>query len=496
MFIAQTQAAFGALNYTTLAVYLAGTFAIGIFFSSRNKTTEDYFKASHSIPWWAAGMSIFATMLSSITYMSIPAKAFADNWLILLVNLPILLLAPAIIYLFLPHYRRIASASAYEYLETRFGLPARLYGGSAFVLFQTARMALVMYLPALALSTVTDINIFVCIILMGILSAIYSAAGGIQAVIWTDVVQTIVLLGAALLSFFLILWRLEGGFSELVQVAAADNKLQMVKWSGDYTTNVLWVVLIGSMFTQLVPYVSDQSIIQRYMTTKDKQACARAVWVNAIMAMPATMLFLGLGTAIYVYYKANEGKLEELPRPDAILPYFIARELPAGVAGVVVAGIFAAAQSTVSTSLNSISTVLVTDFLKRLGGAHKDEHWLAIAKWLTGAFGLLATILACLLAVVKIDSAFDAFQRILGLTGSGLGGLFLLGMFTKRTNLTGAMTGAIVSAIVLYFLQGHSRVHFYLYAMIGILVCFGVGYAVSLIFPTPRRTINDISKPL
>ena len=491
------QIEFGTLNYISLGAYLLITLVVGLWFTRRNKSTGDYFRAGRRVPWLVMGISI--ANVSSISYMSIPAKAFADDWTVFWVNLPILLLAPLVIYVLLPVFNKVRSASAYEYLETRFGLSARLYGAAAFVAFQVGRMALVIFLPALALSAVTDINVIVCILLIGVLSAIYSALGGIEGVIWTDFAQTVFLLGAALLSFVLIVFRLDDGMGTLVEVAARDHKFHLIDLAGDYTTDVLWVALLGSMFAQIVPYISDQSMIQRYQTTSDLPAAQRALWVNAGVAMANTFIFLGVGTAIYVYYRHFPQNLAGLPRPDAILPFFISHELPAGVAGIVVAGIFAAAQSAISTSLSSTSTVIVTDFLQRLGRPRPDAHWLRLARWITAAMGAVAVGLACLLATARVEYAFDMFQRILGLTTSGLAGLFVLGIFTRRANLAGAWAGAISSALVLFWLQRHTRVHVYLYAMVGITTCIVVGYATSLVFGRRRPStggVGDATAPL
>lgn len=475
---------FGQLNYLTLGAYLAATFLLGVWFSRKNKTTTDYFHAGGRIPWWVVGISL--SNVSSISYMSIPAKAYGEDWSVFFVNLPILLLVPVVVLLFLPVFRSIPSASAYEYLETRFNLPVRLYGAAAFILFQIGRMALVIYLPALALTAVTDMNIFVCILLIGVLSAIYSALGGMNAVVWTDFAQTLFLLGAAFLSFGMIVWRLDGGLGQLASTAVADDKLRMLAWDGDHTTSVFWVVILGGLFSQLVPYVSDQSMIQRYMTTTDLRASGRAIWTNGALAMVNTGIFLAVGTAIYVYYKVNQPASAGLPGADAVLPFFIARELPAGIGGVVVAGIFAAAQSTISTSLNASSAVLVTDFLQRLGRKRDDAAWLGLAKGLTALFGVLAVTIACLLGAQGVGSAFDMFQRILGLTTSGLCGLFVLGMFTRRANAIGAIIGVTGSLVVLLLIQSQTRVHVYLYPFIGITTCIGLGYVASLPFERGR----------
>lgn len=478
---------FGLLNYVTLGAYLLGTLWLGLWFSRRNRSTADYFSAGRRIPWWVMGISI--SNVSSISYMSIPAKAFAEDWTILWVNVPILLLAPFVIYVLLPVFSRLRSASAYEFLETRFGLVARLYGATAFVLLQLGRMALVIYLPALALSAVTDLNIVACILVIGALSALYSALGGIEGVIWTDFAQTVFLIGAALLSFCLIVFRLDGGFATIARVAVEHDKLQLTRWSSDLMSNALWVVLLGSMFTQVVPYISDQSMIQRYQTTTDLPAARRALWINAAIAIGNTCLLLGVGTAMFVYYRFNAEHLAGLPRPDAILPFFIAHELPAGIAGLVVAGVFAAAQSAISTSLNSTATVLVTDFLQRLGPPRSEAHWLRTAKLLTAGAGVIAVTLAGVLAVAGVGSAFDFFQRLLGLTASGLAGVFLLGIFTRRTTTAGAMTGALASAVMLYVVQTHTSVHVYLYALIGITTCVVVGYTASFVLPGAPRPL-------
>jgi SSS family solute:Na+ symporter len=270
-----TPVSFGLLNYLTLGGYLLATLALGLWFTRRNKSTDQYFKAGGSIPWWVVGISL--SNVSSISYMSIPAKAYAEDWTVAFVNLPILLVIPVVVLVFLPLFRNLKTVSAYEYLERRFSLGVRLYGSTAFILFQISRMAVVIYMPALALAAVTDLDIYICILLIGVLSAIYSAFGGISGVVWTDFAQTLFLICAALLAFVVIVVRVDGGLGTLIDTAAAADKLNLVNLSGDFTTNALWVVVIGSFFSLTVPYVSDQSMIQRYMTTTDLSACRRAL---------------------------------------------------------------------------------------------------------------------------------------------------------------------------------------------------------------------------
>ena len=484
---------FGLLNYATMLLYLVAMLGIGMYFSRSNRTTDDFFRGGQSVPWWAAGLSIFATMLSSITYMSMPAKSFSGDWIIVFANLPILLLAPVVIAFFLPVYRRIDATSAYDYLERRFNYGIRLFGTLSFVLLQTGRMAVVLYLPSMALATVTDLDLYTSIAIMGFISVVYSVIGGIQAVVWTDVAQAVVLLGGALLSFLVILGNLDGGLGALVEIGSAAGKFRVANLTWEATSSALWVIFLGSMFSQLIPLVSDQSYVQRYMITATEKKAARAIWVNALIAIPSTLLFLALGTAMFVFYQQHPERLSALPTPDAILPWFIARELPAGIAGFVVAGIFAAAQSTISSSMNSAATVITVDVFHRWRGKGTEAQDLRLARWLTILFGGVGVVGAYLLATLEIESMFDTFLKIVGLTGSALAGLFILGIFTRRTTTTGASCGTVAGVIVLYAVQQHTDLSFFLYAPVGMLTCISVGYVASLLGPASPRSLQGLT---
>lgn len=496
VFKGHARAGFGFWNYSALILYLLGMVAIGWYFSSRNHDAGDYFTGGGNLPWWAVGMSIFATMLSSITFMAVPAKAYATDWTFLWANLPILLIAPFIIRIYLPFFRRLNVTSAYEYLEKRFNLAARLYGSAAFVLFQLGRQAIVLLLPSLALATVSDIDVRTCIILMGALCVAYTVMGGIQAVIWTDVCQTFVLLGGGLLALGLVMFNTEGGVSGFFETADIHNKFHSVNWTLDPSTaaNAFWVILVGNFFINLIPYTSDQTVVQRYMTTADETKAASSIWLNALMAMPATLLFFLIGTALFVFYHHHPEALDPAQATDAIFPAFILENLPAGVAGIVIAGIFAAAQSTVSSSLNSVSAVLTTDFWKRLGwpGIGADGG-LRLARILTAVIGIFATCAALVLAEMGLKSLWDAWSSLIGLAASGLAGLFALGIFSTRANSAGAIIGAIASAFALFFVQRFTDIHFFLYAAIGILTCVSVGWIASLLIPTPTRDLNNLT---
>jgi SSS family transporter len=482
------KAPFGVINYGVLILYLLAVTVIGLWMTGANQNTNDFFRGGGTIPWWAAGLSIFATMSSSIGYLAITARSYMDDWVWMLTSLPILLLAPIIIRFYLPFFRHVDSSSAYEFLERRFSVFLRLFGSFAFVLFHMGRMAIVLYLPALAIATVTALDQTVCILLMGVLCIIYCAAGGIRAVVFTDSLQAVVLLGALFLSLVFAITSIEGGISTFISVGSEDNKFRIADLSMSPYVAGLWVVIVGNLFANLLPYTADQAVVQRYMTTKDMKAASRSIWTNAILAVPNTFLMFLLGTALYVFYKSFPEKLTPaLTTNDAIFPLFIANELPIGLAGLAIAGVLAAAQSTVSTSINSISTVLMVDVVGRLGLTKKGAKDLALARILSVAAGIAGTGVALYVAQGGSPSLWETYVKILGLTGGSLAGLFILGIFTTRANSIGAATGAILSVPVLWYVQSYTPIHPFLYAVVGVGVTVIVGYTVSL-FTQPMES--------
>lgn len=491
--VARRKSAFGWINYATLFAYLAGMLMIGWVCTKRNRDTADYFKAGGRIPWWAAGISIYATMLSSLTFMAIPAKAYATDWTFFWANVPILLLAPFVIHLYLPFFRRLNVTSAYEYLELRFGLGARLYGSAAFILFQIGRQSIVLLLPSLALATVTDLDVRLCIILMGVLCVVYTVMGGMEAVVWTDVAQTAVLLGAAVVSLGIIVAG-AGGPATAWETATEAGKFHQFNWTLDpsVSAHAFWAILIGNIFANLLPYTSDQAVVQRYLTTRDEARSARAIWANALLCIPSTALFFAIGSALYVYYRAHPSELDPTQATDTIFPAFIVANLPVGVAGLAIAGIFAAAQSTVSGSLNSVVTAMMTDFYRRFRSGISEPAALRLARWLTAGVGAFATVAALALAEWNLRSLWDAYNSLVGLAGSGLAALFALGIFTRRASGPGAIIGVAASAIVLYRVQRHTDIHFFLYAAIGFMTCFAAGWIASLVLPGRSRPLAGL----
>jgi solute:Na+ symporter, SSS family len=493
--------AFSTADKLVLLIYLAIMLGVGIYFARRNSSTEDFFLAGRKIPWWAAGISIFGTQLSAITFMAIPATAFGSDWRRFagsLMAMPIFLI---VIYFYLPLFRRLKITTAYEYLEQRFSLTIRLIASGLFILFQIGRMGIVLLLPAIALSAVTQMPTHTCIALMGILATVYTAMGGISAVIWTDVLQVFVLIGGAIACLIMAI-NGAGGVDAAWTTAIDANKLMIFEWSSDPTEMVAWVLIIGFFFTNLVPYTTDQTIIQRYLTTRDEKQAARGMWLNMAITIPTGLLFFGLGTALYAYYQANPAKLASLPaKEDQLVPWFVVQTLPDGIAGLVIAGIFAAAMSSLDSSINSVTTAVINDFILRLKPKSKHSATAAanntatntaataasdsmrLARILTLVFGTIGTLAALLLASFEIKYLFDFFQKVIGLFGGALSGVFLLAVFCKRCDGVGALIGLLVGSTLTIAAAFFTSIHFLLYAAVGSLGCVAVGWTISLFRP-------------
>ncbi|UCG49208.1 MAG: sodium/solute symporter [Phycisphaerales bacterium] len=489
----KTRAAFAFADYATWILYLAVILCMGFYFAKREKGTDDFFLAGRRVPWWAAGVSVFGTQLSAITFMAIPAKVYATDWVYILAQAAIILVAPIIVLFYLPFFRRLNLTTAYQYLERRFNLTVRLFGGVAFCLMQLGRMAIVLFLPALALSTVANLNIFACILLMGILCTIYTVLGGIEAVIWTDVLQVIVLMGGALLCTAVIISKVDGGLSQILYLGVQANKFKAVNLTWDYTTAAVWVVLLGNIFSNLVPYSADQAVVQRYLTTRTERQAANAVWTNAVLTVPAALIFFFLGTALYAFYRTMPAKLNPTLDTDAVLPWFVVHELPAGLAGIILAAIFAASMSSLDSSMNSMATVVTTDFYHRFKPNSSDHTRLLLARIVTVVLGLFATACAVLMALYPIKSIWDLFMALLGLLGGSVAGVFALGIFTTRANAPGALVGILSSIVTLYCVRRFTDVHFFLYGAVGIITCLCAGYLASMIIPTSKAPATGLT---
>ncbi|RMG19552.1 MAG: sodium transporter, partial [Bacteroidetes bacterium] len=425
---------------------------------------------------------------SAITFMAIPAKTYATDWLYFFLSMTILMVGPFVIWWFLPYYRRMNLTTAYEYLERRFNLATRLIGGLMYIALQLGRLGIVLLLPSLALSLVTGMGVNSCILLMGGLSIAYTVMGGIEAVIWTDVIQVGVLMLGAMLVLIFIPLQLEGGLPAVWETIELHQKMQVLDLRLDFSQPTLWVVLIGGFASNLIQYSSDQTVIQRYLTTATEKEAARSIMTGTLMALPATLIFFSIGTLLFVFYQHQPQALAfNLSSTDAIFPWYIVTQLPQGISGILIAAIFAAAMSSIDSSMNSVATVITTDFVRRFRKGISEQTYLKLARALTVGVGLTGTALALYMAQGGSTSLWDDFNTIVGLFAGGLGGIFLLGILSKRANGPGAVAGLLVSGGAQYLISEFTQVHFLLYACTGLLTAWGVGYLASLLFRRRRE---------
>ncbi|MCR5851157.1 MAG: sodium/solute symporter [Bacteroidaceae bacterium] len=474
---------FGFANWTVLAFYLIAMLGMGIYFMRRENGAEDFFKGGGRVPWWAAGISIYATMLSAITYMAIPAKAYSTDW----TYYPMLWMIPIVgfpvIWYYLPYFRRSKAASAYAILEERFNTATRLMASTLFCVFMVARMALVLYLPSLALTAVTGIDIYLCIVLMGLVTIIYCTMGGVEAVIWGDVIQGCILVGGAIFAALYLWGNTEGGFSGAWQLAVDNDKLRLFVWSWDYRRVTFWVAILGGgIANNIISYTSDQTVIQRYMTTKDEKSAGRSILVNGFMSVFISVAFYFIGTGLYTFYKTHPASLDiTMQQGDAIFPYFMMSQMPAGIAGLLIAAIFAATMSTISSNINSVSTAFSVDFVQRFRPSIKDATLLRVARWTCIVSGMMGLGIALLMATWDITSLLDYFNTILGLLTSGLGGLFFVAVFMPRVRGYAGLIGFIAGEVTVFLVKTFTEANVFTFGLIGIIVCIIVSYLMSYV---------------
>ena len=478
---------FGWINYMILILYFAAMLWIGFYFMNRGKDTDDFFKAGGRIPWWAAGISIFATTLSAITFIAIPAKAYASDWRMLTFNLCIIMVVPVVIRYYLPFFRRLNLNTAYEYLEMRFNRMVRWLASGLFVIFMVSRISIVLFLPSLALHAVTGFSVYWSIIIMGVITIIYCTSGGIEAVVWGDVIQGFILVTGALMAFVFMIYGVEGGIGGFIDVSSEYRKFHMFDLRLDFTQPVLWVVVIGGLANSLILYTSDQSVVQRYMTTKNEKATSRGIWLNGILSIPVSIVFFLLGTGLFAFYYFNPERLALTnPNIDATFPQFIVGELPAGMAGLLISAIFAAAMSTLSSNINSVAAVITSDFFRLLFPRAGTRGAMLTARMSGVVVGVTGIGMALMLATREITSLWDQFNTFLGLLTGGLAALFIMGIFFKNISGTAALAGVLGGMSALVYIQMNTTLSFLLYGAVGMSLSLLLALLLSLVFPNKK----------
>jgi solute:Na+ symporter, SSS family len=440
-----------ALDLLVLAGYFLATMGLGFAFARRSRSVDGFTAADRNLPGWLTGLSILGTYVSSITFLALPAKAYASNWNPFVFSLGLPLATWIAVRWFLPFYRREAHVSAYRHLEARFGPWARAYASLCYLLTQLARMGTVMYLMALPMSVLLGWDVRLVIVLTGVSVTLYALVGGIVAVIYTDALQTVVLVAGALACAVIMVAALPGGAGQLFAVAGREAKFSLGSFGPSLGAPTFWVVLVYGLVINLQNFGIDQNYVQRYLASKSDAEARKSVWLGGLTYVPLSAVFLFIGTALYAFYAARPDllppALREPGKTDSVFPWFIVSVLPSGMTGLLIAAIFAAAMSTISTCLNSSATVILSDYYRRyLRPGAGEREALRVLRVTTVAWGLAGTGAA--VAMTTVRSALDAWWTLAGIFGGGTLGLFLLGFVSRRASARSAAAG-VAAGIVL-----------------------------------------------
>ena len=499
------------IDFIVFIVFTLGVVVFGCSFFKKGSSADEFTSAGHSIPGWVVGMSIFATYVSSISYIGYPGKAFASNWNAFVFSLSIPIASYFAAKYFVPFYRHSGSVSAYTFLEEKFGAWARLYASACYLLTQIARMGSILYLLAVPMYILMGWNLHAVIVLTSIGIIIYSMLGGLKAVIWADAIQGIILIGGAVLCLGILMFSMPEGpmqTFDMVIHSPQGNKFSLGEFTGDLTTSTFWVCLIYGVFINLQNYGIDQNYVQRYHAAKTDKAAKFSALFGGYLFIPVSALFFLIGSALYAYYTAGVAPLpaEIASKPDYVFPYFIVNGLPVGLRGLLIASIFAAGMSTVSTSVTSAATIILTDyarpfFLKaREERDHLPHHEperhqrleLAVVRLSSVAVGVLGIIVA--IAMLSVESIIDAWWTLSSIFSGGMLGLFLLGCVPQKINRLAALIGCVVGVIVIAWISLADlwqlpgvHLHAYLAIVLGTCTIFLTGFLLTFLLRKPSK---------
>lgn len=494
-----------ALDIIVLTGYIALVVGVGFWFARRSSTSDGFMKASGRLPSWVVGMSLFGTYLSSNTFIGVPGKAYSGDWNAFVFSLSIPIAVWIAAKWFVGFYRSTGEISAYEHLEHRFGPWARVYAVACYLLTQVARTATIMLGVAIGLQQVTGWNLASIILIAGFLVTLYTLIGGIEAVIWTDAIQSAVLTIGALLVTAILLFQHPGGPIEALSFASTEGKISLGGWSAtDWSTSTVWVVLLYGLFINLNNFGIDQNYIQRYHTAESEEAAKRSLWFGAVVYLPVSLLFFLIGSLLYSWYASRPDEIlaiQELAGDrkfeDSVLPHFMTNHLPPGMGGLILAALAAAAMSTIDTSLNSSSTVTLKDVWVRFfrkGSSVDEKESMRILRVSTIIWGVIGTATALLLTG-NAKNVLDIWWQLSGVFAGGMLGLFLLGIIVRKAGNAAAATGVVLGIIVILWFSFADRFpeslrpafHSNLIIVFGTLTIFLTGLLVSRFFPS-RKT--------
>lgn len=466
-------------------LFTGGVVAFGCSFFKRKGTSDEFTSAGRSLPGWVVGMSIFATYVSSISYLGYPGKAFAGDWNAFVFSLSIPVASYFAARYFVPFYRGQDSISAYSFLEHRFGTWARMYASSCYLLTQIARMGSILYLLALPMNVLLGWNIQTIIVVTSIGIVLYSMLGGMKAVIWTEAIQGLILIGGALVCMFILLFDMPEGPMQTFSIAMEEGKFSLGSFGSSLSESTFWVCLIYGVFTNLQNYGIDQSYIQRYHTAKSEREAKFSALFGGYLFIPVSAVFFMIGTGLYAFYKVHPDALPEGMGADYVFPFFIVNELPVGLTGLLIASIFAAGMSTIATSVTSSSTIILTDYYQRFRKNAGNRERMLVLKLSGVGVGIAGVLVA--FAFMSVESALDAWWALASIFSGGMLGLFLLGYVSRKARNFDAVLGVVCGVILVCWIVITPLVHANLAIVFGTLLIFLVGFLSANLFYKHRR---------
>ena len=485
---------FSPIDYLVLLLYLAGITVFGMRFKKSQRSVKDYFLGARNTSWIVICLSIVATETSTLTLIGVPALAYGTfarpeqggTLTYLQVLIGYVIGRFIIARLFLPSYFRGDLLTAYALLERRFGVVTRRVAASMFLVMRALAEGVRVFAASLVLSAVLASsfpgipNLWLwSIVIVGVLTLIYTFEGGIAAVIWTDLIQFVIYVGGSILAAYELVQLAPGGFAGIMDSARAAGKLQVLSFSWDLTVPfTFWAGLIGGTFLTNASHGTDQLLVQRLLTCRNLRDSQKAIVTSGFIVLAQFVLFLGIGIMLFAHY-------QHVPRPpittnDEIFPVFIVTTLPHGISGLVIAAIFAAAMSNLSGSLNSLASTTVLDLYNPLtGGQATDAQLLALSKWCTAAWGIVLIVIA--IVARGWGSVFTAGLTAASIVYGPMLGAFLLGVLTRRAQTTGVIAGMTVSAGSMLAIWWTTRLAWTWYVLVGTTICFVIGYGVSVV---------------
>lgn len=462
------------IDIIVFLLFTGGVVAFGCSFFKKKGTSEEFTSAGRSLPGWVVGMSIFATYVSSISYLGYPGKAFSRDWNAFVFSLSIPIASYFAARYFVPFYRSQDSISAYSFLENRFGPWARIYASSCYLLTQIARTGSILYLLALPMNVLLGWHIQTIIVVTSVAIVLYSMLGGMKAVIWTEAIQGIILIGGALVCMFILLFDMPGGPVQTFSIAMEDGKFSLGSFGSSLSESTFWVCLIYGIFTNLQNYGIDQSYVQRYHTAKNEKEAKFSALFGGYLFIPVSAVFFMIGTGLYAFYKVHPGILPDGVGADYVFPFFIVNELPVGLTGLLIASIFAAGMSTIATSVTSSSTIILTDYYQRFRKHAGNRERMLVLKLSSVGVGVAGILVA--FAFMSVQSALDAWWALASIFSGGMLGLFLLGYISRKARNFDAVLGVVCGVILVCWIVISPFVHANLAIVFGTLLIFLVGF--------------------